>query len=251
MNIIKGIKRQPARVVIYGVEGVGKTTLVSGIDGALIIDTERGSHHCDCARVNVKTWRDLQQVYMEVLSSSKGGEWGYKTIVIDSIERCEQMLAEFICRAEQKASIEDWSYGKGWSILKEHFAKFLGGLDALIEAGLNVVVVGHSEIKKHSDPLLGEYDRHEIRLTKQNSPLVKEWADELWFIQYKTSIKQSDGFVKKGRAIGGTERVLRCQHTAAFDAKSRSGLAPQVEASWESIKGVFIEAKPESKKGDK
>lgn len=246
MDIVKGRQNRPARVVIYGVEGCGKTTLVSQINKPLIIDTEKGSSHVECDRVEAKEWRDIKQIYMEVLSFQKRGELEYNTIVIDSIERCETMLAEYICRANSKDGIEDFGYGKGWNILKEHFSKFLGGLDALSEAGLDLVIVGHSEVKRTHDPLIGEYDRHEIRLTKQNAPVLREWADEVWFMRYQTLLKPSEGF-SKAMAVGGKDRVLCCQHNAAFDAKSRAGLGSEIKAEYASIKQVFGDNKVEKK----
>lgn len=246
MNITKGKMSRPARVAIYGVEGCGKTSLVSQINNALIVDTEKGSAHVDCDRVEVKEWADMKQIYMEILSLKRRGELPYNTIAIDSIERLEAMLIEYICRANGKSSIEDFGYGKGFTMLREHFSKFLAGLDALSEAGLNLVIVGHSEVKRTSDPMLGEYDRHEIRLTKQNSPVLKEWADEVWFMRFQTQLKPAEGF-SKAMAIGGKERILCCQHSAAFDAKSRAGLDAEIKAEYKAIKHVFGSTKTEKK----
>lgn len=239
MNIVKGKIRQPAKVVLYGAEGVGKSSLCASIKPRpLLLDTEKGSRHIEVDRVDVKDWRDLKQIYMEVLSLKKRNELPYQTIVIDSIERLEEMLIEYVCSTNQKNNIEDWGYGKGYVYLKQSFTKFLASLDALCDVGLNLVIVGHSEVKRVNDPLLGDYDRHEIRLTRQNAPVLKEWANEILFMRFHTLIKEGEGFAKS-RAIGGKKRLLCCQHHPAFDAKSRAGLDAEVPAEFGSIKHIF------------
>jgi len=43
LKIVKGRQRPPLRGVIYGVEGIGKTTLCSRFPKPLFLDTEDGA----------------------------------------------------------------------------------------------------------------------------------------------------------------------------------------------------------------
>ncbi len=237
LKITRGRQPAPARVVIYGVEGIGKSTLAAAFPAPLVLDTEDGSRHLDCARVAIPDWQTLQLAVAELAVDRQG----FETIVVDSIDWAERLLVEKVCRAAGKTSVEDFGFGKGWVIVAEHLAKFLDGLDGLVAAGLNVVLVGHSTVKRVSPPELQDgYDRHELKLSKQATALVKEWSDALLFCTYKASVIEGNDGRKK--AIGGRERVIHAERSAAFDAKNRFGMAATVPMQIEALSPLFGQA---------
>ena len=61
LKIERGRRQTPARVVLYGTEGIGKSTLAAEFPAPLVLDTEEGTHHLDVARVSVGTWEALRQ----------------------------------------------------------------------------------------------------------------------------------------------------------------------------------------------
>jgi hypothetical protein len=71
--------------------------------------------------------------------------------------------------------------------------------------------------------------------------LLKEFADELWFLRFKTKVSTSD--TGRGKGIGGKERILLTTHSAAYDAKTRSGLAEELPLEWASVSHLFKVAK--------
>jgi hypothetical protein len=85
---------------------------------------------------------------------------------------------------------------------------------------------------------MAAYDRYELKLEKKASPLVKEWADELWFFRFKTKTVESESGRSKG--IGGKERIILTTHSAAYDAKTRSGLAEELPMAWDSVAHLFV-----------
>jgi hypothetical protein len=89
------------------------------------------------------------------------------------------------------------------------------------------------------------YDRYELKMSKQSSPLVKEWADELWFFRFKTKVVESENGKAKG--TGGKQRIILTTHSAAYDAKTRSGLAEELPMEWDSVAHLFATAKPKAK----
>jgi hypothetical protein len=143
---------------------------------------------------------------------------------------------------DKKKSVEDYGYGKGFVMLAEKFSRLLSVADQLITAGKNVVFIAHSKVQRVEPPdLMSAYDRFELKLTKQSAPLLKEWADELWFFKFKTKTVESESGRSKG--IGGKERIILTTHSAAYDAKTRSGLAEELPMAWESVAHLFA-AKP-------
>jgi hypothetical protein len=159
-------------------------------------------------------------------------------VVIDSADWAERLAVEDLLATNKKTSVEDFGFGKGWVMAAEKMSRFLTALDALIDAGKHVVVLAHSKVQRTEPPdILAAYDRYELKLSKQSSPLVKEWADELWFFRFKTKAVTNDGGKAKG--IGGKERVIYTTHSAAYDAKTRSGLAEELPMEWCAVSHLF------------
>jgi hypothetical protein len=239
MKIVKGKQQRPQRVVIYGVESVGKTTFASKFPNPLFLDIEGGSNHLAVDRVAVSTWKELGECITEASRTD------YETVVIDSADWAERLAVEDLLATSKKQSVEDFGFGKGWVMAAEKVSRFLTALDALIDAGKHVVVLAHSKVQRTEPPdILAAYDRYELKLSKQSSPLVKEWADELWFFRFKTkAVSQENG---KAKGIGGKERIILTTHSAAYDAKTRSGLAEELPMEWESVAHVFGKPAPKT-----
>jgi hypothetical protein len=232
MKIIKGKQQRPQRVVIYGVESVGKTTFASKFPNPLFLDIEGGSNHLAVDRVAVSSWKELGECINEASRTD------YETVVIDSADWAERLAVEDLLATNKKQSVEDFGFGKGWVMTAEKMSRFLTALDSLIDAGKHVVVLAHSKVQRTEPPdILAAYDRYELKLSKQSSPLVKEWADELWFFRFKTKAVSQEGGKAKG--VGGKERVIYTTHSAAYDAKTRSGLAEELPMEWESVAHLF------------
>jgi hypothetical protein len=240
LNITTGRIARPQKAVIYGPEGVGKSTLASLFPNPVFLDSEGGTHHLEIARFEVASWDNVIGAVAQLAS----GQHDFKTLVLDTVDWGEKRLAEHICRKANKDSIEDWGFGKGYVILAEEFAKFLASLDALIRRGMHIVFLAHSTVRKFESPdQAGSYDRYELKLSKQVAPLVKEWADVILFANYVTKIAENESGRKRG--VGGRERVLFTTHAAAYDAKNRHGLDEKLLFTFDSIANVFgATAKP-------
>jgi hypothetical protein len=66
LNITRGKQATASRVVVYGTEGIGKSTLASQFPKPLILDTEEGTHHLDVARVACHDWVTLEGAMLEL-----------------------------------------------------------------------------------------------------------------------------------------------------------------------------------------
>ena len=237
INIKRGRQSRRQKVVIYGPEGVGKSTLASQLPNPVFVDTEGSTAQLDVARVDVSDWRSLTGTLAEIHRMSE-----FETVIIDTVDWAERMATADLLNRTGKASIEDFGYGKGWVQVAEEVSKLLGNLDQIVRGGKHVVLLAHSKVVRFAAPdLQGEHDRYELKLSKQSSPLVKEWADAILFLNFKTRVVEVDG---KKRGIGGKERALHTTHTAAYDAKNRHGLADQVDATADALAPIFAPVVP-------
>jgi hypothetical protein len=234
LKVTKGKIAAPVRAVVYGVEGIGKTTLAAAFPNPVFFDTEEGTHQLDVARVEIESWLDLEGKIHELVRDP--GEWG--TLVIDTIDWAERMAKKFVCDRGQKSSIEEFGFGKGLVQVGEQVAKLLDLCDQVIARGLNVLLVAHAKVQRVSPPdQLDGYDRFELKLEKQSAAVVKEWADLLLFANWKTVIVEgNDG---KAKAKGGKERVLWAERSPSHDAKNRYGLPERMPFSIDSFGHVL------------
>jgi hypothetical protein len=232
MKITTGKQTRAQRVVLYGVESVGKSTFAAQFPKPLFLDIEQGTSHLDVDRCDIGSWKQLT----EALTEAKATD--YQTIVVDSADWAERLCVEDLLATSKKTSIEDFGFGKGWVMVAERMSRMLSSIDMLIDAGKNVVLIAHSKIVRFEAPdALAAYDRYELKLSKQSSPLLKEFADELWFLRFKTKVSTSD--TGRGKGIGGKERILLTTHSAAYDAKTRSGLVEELPLEWASVSHLF------------
>ena len=241
MKITKGKQTRPQRVVIYGVESVGKTTFAAQFPAPLFLDIEGGTAHLNTDRCEINSWAELNGALKEVAASD------YQTVIIDSADWAERLCVEDLLASTKKASIEDYGYGKGWVMVAERMSRMLTALDSLIANGKHVVLLAHSKVQRVEPPdLMTAYDRYELKMSKQSSPLVKEWADELWFFRFKTKVVETENGKAKG--TGGKQRIILTTHSAAYDAKTRSGLAEELPMEWDSVAHLFAtNATPKAK----
>lgn len=244
MEIIKGKIKSAKKVVIYGPEGIGKSTMASMFPDPLFSDTEGSTKELNIARFQApSSWTML----IEQVKYVKEHPDCCKTYVVDTADWGEKLCAEHVCVVAHKNGIEDFGYGKGYTYLKEEFGKWLNLLDDLIDRGINVVITAHAMMRKFEQPdEMGAYDRWELKLSRQTAPLLKEWADMLLFANYKIySVAQDDS--KKRKAQGG-RRVMYATHHACWDAKNRYGLPDEMDFDYSNIAHLFIDNEP--KQGD-
>ena len=242
MNITRGKKQTALKVVIYGPEGVGKTTFAAQFPGVVFIDTENGTSHMDVARTDPpQTWAELmEQVKWFASNPDKIG-----TLCIDTMDWAEKLAIRDVCEAKKITSIEEIAYGKGYVFVRDRFIQLLEELDKLRARGVNIVLTAHAQIKKFEQPdEMGSYDRFMLKLNEKNvSPLIKEWSDLLLFANFKTDVvTAADGKTKKAR--GGQKRVMYTQHSACWDAKNRFGLEDPLPFDFAEIGHLFTECPP-------
>ena len=233
LSIARGAKARAQKVVLYGPEGIGKTTLAAGFPDPLFVDVEGGTSHYDVARVDPApaSWQAL----METVRAVKA-ERPCATLVIDTADWAEDMCMRGLCAENKWSSIESPGYGKGYTYLAEEFGRLLDALSDVAEAGVNVVVCAHAQMRKFEQPdEAAAYDRWELKLQKKVAPMLKEWADAVLFLNWKTTVEVvGEGKSAKGKARNA-RRTMFCQHHACWDAKNRWGLPAEVPAEYASI----------------
>lgn len=234
LNIRKGPQARSLRAVIYGPEGIGKSTLASKFPDAVFIDFEQGTDTMDVARFDTPTSFDELIHLLKSISQ----EDCCKSVVIDTADRLEGIITDHVCKVNGWNSIEEPGYGKGYTYLMQAWLEVLKVCDQVVDSGKNIVIVAHAAMRKFEQPdEMGAYDRWELKLQKKSAPLIKEWADMVLFLNYKNNIVE-DPKTKSKKAVGG-KRVMYANHSPVYDAKNRFGLPDSMDADFEQIAHIF------------
>lgn len=234
-ELITGIQQKALRVVIYGVAGIGKTTLAAEFPNPVFIDVEDGSNQLPVARMPRPTSWDM---LLDEVREVRAGNVPCSSLVIDTADAAEELCINAMCAEHDWEGLESPGYGKGYTYLAERYGKMLDLLGEVVDKGINVVLVSHSMARKFERPdEEGAYDRYELKLSRKTAPMTKEWSDMLLFLDYKTYVEvESDkkGKITKAKAKGG-KRIIRTTHHPCWDAKNRFGLADELPLSYDSI----------------
>src|SRR5690554_2238255 len=234
LKIIEGKEKRPLKIVIYGPEGIGKSTFASKFPDPLFIDTEGGTSNLDVRRIKCsKSWDELLLIVKEIIKNPTI----CKTLVLDTADWSETMCINAVTEKYRKNNIEDFGYGKGYTYLLVEYTRLLSLFDELIEVGINVVITAHAKPRKFELPEeQGAFDRYEMKLTRQVAPVIKEWCDALFFVNYKIYVVTTENNTKKAQ---GGKRVLYTTHNPTYDAKNRFDLPEELELKFEAIEHLF------------
>jgi hypothetical protein len=237
--------------MLYGIEGIGKSTFASQSPRPIFVQTEDGLGQIDCDKLPLATsFEEVQQALAELRAQTHG----YETVVIDSLDWLERLIWDAVCKEYGVKSIEkaDGGYSKGYTHALTYWRQIVDLLSALRgEKGMVVLLIAHAKVEKFEDPESSAYDRYSPRLHKHASALICEWSDAVLFASRKFRTQTEDaGFNRKrtiANAIGkdGGERILRCVGGPACIAKNRFGIAEELPLSWAAFVAALSNNQPQ------
>lgn len=230
---------RPIRLLAYGSEGTGKTTLAASAPKPICLDVEDGSWHVDVERY---IFRDedgghVPLSYADIIGAIDdltNNPHEFRTLIIDTVDRVESLLWKHVCERESKVgkrydSIEDFGFGKGYVMAVDEWRALCARLDRLKNARkMNVILLGHAQVKTFKDPAGPDYDRYSLRLDQRAAGFLREWADACAFMCFD----EGGGKLKGEERVKGWHtgrRLMKFERTAAYDAKSRLSLPGEIE----------------------
>jgi len=219
-SLQRGAEVKPPRILVYGVQGIGKTTLIADAPAPVILQTEDGLGTLDVPAFPLaKTYQDV----MGALATLATEAHEFKTLGVDSLDWLEPLVQQHACRENGWKSIEDAGYGKGYVAAMGFWREYVDAINYLRDTiGMTIIQTAHSQIKRFDSPETDPYDRYEIKLHKSAGALLMEHSDCVLFANYQMATTKADaGFKKVTRAVGTGERVLNTQERPAFWAKNR------------------------------
>ena len=234
-QVVRGKRKAPPRVMLYGVHGIGKSTWPSSIPGVVYLETEEGTNEIDVPRFPLATsWEMVLSILSELYSETHE----HSALVIDTLDWMEKLIHAEVCRKHNVSTIEDIGYGKGSVYALGYWRQLLEGLDALrTQKGMAIILLAHSTIQRFENPETEAYDRYTPRLEKKAAAVIQEWCDGVFFASYRTMTRSEDKGFNKKRVLGMStgERVIRTEERPAHLAKNRWSLPLELPLSWDEF----------------
>ena len=224
MEIIKGVQHNAWLAVLYGVPGIGKSTLAASAPKPLFLDLEGGLARINCDKTPRLNSHDE---LIEALKFAYKSD--YHTIVLDTLDGIEEMIRKQVCAEGGQKSIESFGYGKGYTLMTEKFQTLLNTFELFKAANKNVLLIGHEIIKSFSPPDGDAYDRYILKMNQKLASVLVGRADAVFFAQYEALLKTDRTHEDRLRAIGTGRRILRTQEAPAWIAKNRMKLESTIE----------------------
>lgn len=238
--IVTGVLDRPLRLLVYGTNGVGKSSMAANAPSSIFLCAEDGTAHLDVARFpSPENWDDVITAMRELYQQ----QHEFKTLVIDSLDWVESIAREAVCIDTKVESVEAIPYGKGWVFVQEKMSQLLKCCDALYGKGMNIFLIAHAQIKPFNDPEHPSYDRYSLKLDKRSEPMFKEWADYVLFCNFDNRVEQKTdnkgkpllGVDGKAKAKSFGKRLLFSQYSAAYDAKKRFNIPDRLPLDWNTF----------------
>jgi hypothetical protein len=228
---LSGITDKPAmgppRIVAHGGPGVGKTSFGADAPGALVMPIEDGLGVLQVAHLaQPESFEDVINAIVELVNEKHD----YKTLVVDTIDHLEPLIWQKVCADNNKANIESFGYGKGYTFADPLWIQFFKGLDALRRKGMTTIVLCHNAVTPIDDPVIGTYSRYTPKIQKRANALLYEWADIVAFMDIERTVaeKGEDKGRKTRTSQTTSQRVLHLEDRGGFVAKNRFGLPPTI-----------------------
>lgn len=252
-SITKGTRQRPPRIILLGVEKIGKSTFAAGSDRPIFLPI-RGEEGIDSIDVPqfpaAQSLADVQQALYSLYQNEH--DWG--TVVIDSASALEPLVwADTCARNGNAESIEKvgGGYGKGYTEALSSWRVLTEALDALrSERNMASIIIGHVKVKRFDDPCGDSYDTYNFDLHEKAANLLYRWADVILFCNTKVVVKKEDvGFNKekaRGIDIAGGARFLYTQKRPAHPGGGRGvfGRLPyELPLDWQSFMQAVASAK--------
>jgi len=230
MSILKKVTSgkmiAPHLILLYGPDGVGKSSFGAGAPNPIFLGPEKGTMNLDVARLpSPQTWSDI----LDSADALANENHNYQTLVVDTLDWNEPLIYAHLCKKYSVDSIEKAAggYGKAYGEAFDEAVNFREKLSFLREnKKMNIILLAHSSVSTFEDPATEQgYSRYELKLQESKNvsmrAMWREYVDSVLFCNFETFSK---GEGRGARGVTTRARKIWTERTPAYDAKNRFGL---------------------------
>lgn len=188
MPIVKASQNFPSRPVvmlIYGVPGVGKTSLANTAENPVLVDCDRGADRAVLRKDTLvcSRWEDI--------IAEKETFKGYKSVIIDTAKAClDDFLMDYAIRTDDAAKRNKL---KAFGAIGDEFKQFVAYLRSI---NVDLIILAHAAEDRDGDDRI-----FYPSVTGQSKDLVQRIADQIGFLSYGADNSRVLHFQKNHRIV--------------------------------------------------
>lgn len=213
---------------IFGAGGVGKTTLASQMDRALLLAAERGYNAIPGIMAqDITSWAEMKQVLRELKKPEV--KEVYKSICIDTIDLMADYCEKYICNREGVEKLGDISWGGGFKMMKKEFEDTFRTIAQMDYA---LFFISHSKDKLFKREDGTEYNQIVPSLSPSYNEIIRNMSD-------------LEGYAHQTRLENGRPEVMLTLRSmdGSVECKSRfKYIEPEIPFNYESLSKALNDA---------
>lgn len=218
----------PPIIIIYGVDGIGKSTLAAEAKDVVYLGTpgEHPPSDVDIEGDDIRDFRDIKDALLDLLELDHPFKW----VIVDSLDGLEPMVWEETCDIHNKPNIEAFGFGKGYAAADEPWIEIVDIMLDLKKAGIGIIILAHPSIERFDSPMTEPYNRYTIKIHKRANAIVRERADIVAFMNHKVKIEETK--ISRDKSVShakGNARMIFLTGSPSFDAKNRYSMPDYIE----------------------
>ena len=222
-SITRGRTLDAPRIILYGMEGIGKSTFAANFPSPIFIQTEDGLGMIDCAKFPLS--KSFDEVFQELVAlETEPNE--FKTIVIDSLDWLERLIWDKVAQDSKVNNIEQIGFGKGYTMALTFWRIVLDHLESLHKQGKIILLLAHAVAEDYSDPEVNSLKRFTPRLHKTARSLVAEYVDVILLATRAFGAAKGDQ---------NNPRIVRTEASPYQVAKSRFSIPAELPLDADAV----------------
>lgn len=227
MKILTEATPTAQKFIVYGLPGVGKTTLASKIKNSLIIDIEGGASFLNTPRT--ETIKSEDEFYADLVELWKKPTREFDCIIIDTADWLMRLITEKVAGIDKNNLTEtlnrsNGGYGNGKQVLENNVrTKLLPMLAAMSKKGYSICLLAHADQKNMLDSDGTNIKQITPKIDQNTLSAFTEWCDAIYYL-------------KKG--VDGT-RYLQLDSDDVALAKNRMGLRGELNMDDNNINDIL------------
>lgn len=255
---------EPPRIIIYGPEKIGKTSLAAGIENVVFLKTEEGKGKIKGLipfRFGEDKKRTVAEHYEEVLECLDfllRAEHSFQALAIDSVTSLQPLIYDMLCEENDEPDItgkergSKFGYQKGYELAGDVWRNFVARLDRLrLERDMPIILIAHSTIVKVPATDTPDYDQWDLEIERKHAAgILKKWADCILFCNFEKPIIQTEdqGFgKKKGKPVDtAPKRFIYTERRHSHSGGNRYDMPYQIpfakNDAWKSVEAAIVGA---------
>lgn len=218
-------------ILLYGLPGVGKTSLASEFKNVLIAGFEMGTNALNNVYVQpIKTWKDWRDMVKQLCTKDALKD-KFDSIAIDTADFAWDLCVKWICSQNGVEKLGDIPWGGGYDLAKKEYTQTFRDLTY---SGYGLVFISHSTEKTYKNEKGEDYTQIVPALPNRPFDIVNKMVDIIAYIR-EIPVEIGDKIENK--------RYMFLRGDQRFLAKSRfKYIKPRIELSYQGLVDAIFEA---------